>query len=157
MQASEMSQLEEDLGLSTSSHNVDHEDTLPSPQPQPQPRSQETRRQPSWLPPPGPPPTPFYLAAGEASHLQLEFVIPGFNGETLGQAVNNLDLAFVLQQTLRRRGWGEVMTTKGVEDFLECRWSRLLGGGQRGSSEDCEGLFDVCACRWYVYEILAVI
>jgi hypothetical protein len=122
MQASEMSQLEEDLGLSTSMHNTD---TPPSSPPQPQTQHQfkspeAQRRQPSWLHPPGPPPTPFYLAAREAHSLQLEFVIPGFNGETLGQEVNSLDLAFILQQTLRRRGWGEVMITKGVEDFLEC-------------------------------------
>ncbi|KAG9188677.1 hypothetical protein G6011_07382 [Alternaria panax] len=68
--------------------------------------------------PPGPFLTPFYLAAREAPRLDLDFVIPGFQGETLQVAVNNVDLAFILQQTLRRRGWSEEMTTKGVEDFL---------------------------------------
>jgi hypothetical protein len=57
MQALETSQLEEDLGLSTSLHGADHEDTLPSPQPQPQNKSPEAqRRQPSWLHPQAPHP-----------------------------------------------------------------------------------------------------
>lgn len=71
------------------------------------------------FPQPGPIPTPFYITSREACQFHLAFVIPGFHGETLEVAVNNVDLAFVLQQTLKRRGWGNVMTTRGVEDFLE--------------------------------------
>ena len=37
--------------------------------------------------PPGPFPTPFYLAAREAPQLNLDFVIPGFQGETLEVAI----------------------------------------------------------------------
>jgi hypothetical protein len=59
-------------------------------------------------------------------------VIPGFNRETLGQAVNNVDLAFILQQTLRRRGWGEATTTKGVEDFLEYPMVKVIWRGAEG-------------------------
>ncbi|KAF1830341.1 hypothetical protein BDW02DRAFT_609034 [Decorospora gaudefroyi] len=76
---------------------------------------------------PDPRPTPFYIAVRGAPALGIEFVIPGFRGETLGVGVDIVDLAFVLQQGLRRRGWGEVMTQKGVEDFLawpvvEVKW-----------------------------------
>jgi hypothetical protein len=82
--------------------------------------------------PPGPFPTPFYLAAREAPRLNLDFVIPGFKGETLEVAVNNIDLAFILQQTLRRRGWGEAMVKKGVEDFLEQPMMKVTWTGREG-------------------------
>ncbi|CAN9335824.1 unnamed protein product [Alternaria sp. RS040] len=82
--------------------------------------------------PPGPFPTPFYLAAREAPQLDLDFVIPGFQGETLEVAINNVDMAFVLQQTLRRRGWGEEMTKKGVEDFLAQPMVKVVWKGREG-------------------------
>jgi hypothetical protein len=82
--------------------------------------------------PPGPFPTPFYLAAREAPQLDLDFVIPGFQGETLEVAINNVDMAFVLQQTLRRRGWSEEMTKKGVEDFLAQPMVKVVWRGREG-------------------------
>jgi hypothetical protein len=59
-------------------------------------------------------------------------VIPGFNGETLGQEVSDVDMAFILQQTLRRREWGEVTARKGIEDFLECPMVRITWRGGEG-------------------------
>jgi hypothetical protein len=82
--------------------------------------------------PPGPFLTPFYLAAREALQLYLDFVIPGSKGETLEVAVNNIDLAFILQQTLRRRGWSEEMTKKGVEDFLAQPMMKVTWMGKDG-------------------------
>jgi hypothetical protein len=92
----------------------------------------EARPQLIQRPRPGPYPTPFYLAARDAPRLYLEFVIPGFKGETLQIAVNNIDLAFILQQTLRRRGWGEAMTKRGVEDFLEQPMMKVTWTGREG-------------------------
>ncbi|KAI4661568.1 uncharacterized protein J4E78_004357 [Alternaria triticimaculans] len=83
-------------------------------------------------PPPGPLWTPFYMTARNAPRLYLEFVIPGSKGETLGIAVNNVDLAFILQQTLRRRGWGEATTKRGVEDFLEQPMMKVTWTGREG-------------------------
>lgn len=82
--------------------------------------------------PPGPLPTPFYIAVREARHVQLGFVIPGCKGETLDVDVNNVDLAFILQQTLQRRGWGELMVRQGVEDFLEKSMMRVMWRGREG-------------------------
>jgi len=82
--------------------------------------------------PPGPLWTPFYMTARDAPRLYLEFVIPGSKGETLGIAVNNVDLAFILQQTLRRRGWGEATTKRGVEDFLEQPMMKVTWTGREG-------------------------
>jgi hypothetical protein len=62
----------------------------------------------------------------------LDFVIPGFQGETLEVAINNVDMAFVLQQTLRRRGWSEEMTKKGVEDFLAQPMVKVVWRGREG-------------------------
>jgi hypothetical protein len=143
-QQSEIAQMQEDLGISAQDFDTeiaveDEHISLPEsprarlmPLARPPPQTQPSRRQPSWLHPPGPAPTPFYLAAREANHLQLDFVIPGYNGETLGQSVNNVELAFILQQTLRRRGWGEVMTRKEVEDFLECPMVKVTWRGRKG-------------------------
>lgn len=58
------------------------------------------------------------MTAESARALRLSFLIPGFQGENLEISVGELDLAFILQQTLRRRGWSSVMSTKAVEDFL---------------------------------------
>ncbi|KAI4701580.1 hypothetical protein J4E81_003320 [Alternaria sp. BMP 2799] len=84
-------------------------------------------------PPPGPLWTPFYMTARDAPRLYLEFVIPGSKGETLEIAVNNVDLAFILQQTLRRRGWGEATTKRGVEDFLEQPMMKVTWTGGEGA------------------------
>ena len=83
-------------------------------------------------PPPGPFWIPFCMTARDAPRLYLEFVIPGSKGETLGIAVNNVDLAFILQQTLRRRGWGEATTKRGVEDFLEQPMMKVTWTGREG-------------------------
>jgi len=83
-------------------------------------------------PPPGPIQTPFYMTARDAPRLYLEFVIPGSKGETLGIAVHNIDLAFILQQTLRRRGWGEATTKRGIEDFLEQPMMKVTWTGGEG-------------------------
>jgi uncharacterized coiled-coil protein SlyX len=81
---------------------------------------------------PSPPATLFYIAAREASPLNICFVIPGFRGETLEVQANNVDLAFILQQTLKKRGWGDVMTTKGVEDFLQVPMMKVAWAGEEG-------------------------
>lgn len=59
-------------------------------------------------------------------------MIPGFKGETLEVAVNNIDLVFILQQTLRRRGWSEEMAKKGVEDFLAQPMMKVTWVGKNG-------------------------
>jgi hypothetical protein len=83
-------------------------------------------------PPPGPPPTPFHIAAREAHQLDLYFMIPGFKGETLELHVDSVDLAFILQQKLRRSGWSDVMTNKGVEDFLQVPMVKVAWTGEEG-------------------------
>jgi hypothetical protein len=148
MQQEEMSKFEDDLGISIQELDQDVADLDKQTTPpfrtessqarlMPPPSAQSSRCQPSWLRPPNPPPTPFYLAAQETTNLQLDFVIPGYHGKTLGQSVNNVDQVFMLQQTLRRRGWGKVMTRRVLRIFWNVRWGRLLGGGERVSLEDC--------------------
>jgi hypothetical protein len=83
-------------------------------------------------PPPDLPPTPFYITAREAPQLELCFVIPGLKDETLELQVNNVDMAFILQQKLRRWGWSDVMTTKGVEDFLQVPMVKVAWTGGQG-------------------------
>lgn len=82
--------------------------------------------------PPNTPPIPFYVTARTAPTLQLSFVVAGFKGETLECKAEMMDLAFILQRTLQRRGLGEQMTRKGVCDFLEVplikvEWTGKLG------------------------------
>ncbi|KAF1946324.1 hypothetical protein EJ02DRAFT_508849 [Clathrospora elynae] len=84
------------------------------------------------FPSPAPRPTPFYLAARDARHVQLAFVIPGFQGETLEVGMNTVDLAFILERTLDRRGFGDVMTRRGVEDFLACPMVEAWWRGREG-------------------------
>ncbi|KAF1840434.1 uncharacterized protein K460DRAFT_411017 [Cucurbitaria berberidis CBS 394.84] len=84
------------------------------------------------FPPPGPLPTPFYIASREACQLEIAFVVPGLKGETLEVAVNKVDLAFVLQQTLKRREWNDARTRNGVEDFLERPMMKITWRGKAG-------------------------
>lgn len=78
------------------------------------------------------PPTPFHIAARTAPNLKLSFVVPGMNGETLELEAALLDLAFVLERTLKRRGWGEQMTKQGVLDFLEVPLVKVEWRGEEG-------------------------
>jgi hypothetical protein len=76
--------------------------------------------------------TPFYLAARDSSQLYLDFVIPGYRGETLEIAASNMDLAFILQQTLRRKGWSEERTREAVENFLAQPMMKVTWRGADG-------------------------
>jgi len=54
------------------------------------------------------------------------------NGETLELEAALLDLAFVLERTLKRRGWGGQMTKQGVLDFLEVPLVKVEWRGEEG-------------------------
>lgn len=64
--------------------------------------------------------------------MKLSFVVPGMNGETLELEAALLDLAFVLERTLKRRGWGGQMTKQGVLDFLEVPLVKVEWRGEEG-------------------------
>ena len=72
-------------------------------------RSTATETDQRRLPPPSTPLTPFYITARTAPTLTLSFVVPGCKGETLDFEAEILDLAFVLERTLKKRGIGERM------------------------------------------------
>ena len=82
--------------------------------------------------PPGPAPTPFYIALRQARHVNLCFIIPGFQGEALDVQMRTIDLAFVLEQTLKRRGWGDVTISRAVNDFLEKSMVEVQWRGKDG-------------------------
>jgi len=84
------------------------------------------------FPPPNTPPTPFYVAARTAPSLRLSFVVPGFKGEMLEYRAETVDLAFVLERTLERRGFGDDMVQKGVLDFLEVPLIKVEWTGREG-------------------------
>jgi hypothetical protein len=84
------------------------------------------------LPPPGTSPTPFYITARTAPTLKLSFVVPGCNGETLDFEAEILDLAFVLERTLKKRGFRERMVQKGVLDFLQVSLVKAEWTGKEG-------------------------
>ncbi|CAE7001748.1 hypothetical protein PTTW11_01288 [Pyrenophora teres f. teres] len=77
-------------------------------------------------------PTPFYIAACASSRLSLNFVIPGFKGEAFELAVNSVDLAFVLCQALRRKGWRDSNIQQGVSDFLSHPTIKVTWQGKEG-------------------------
>jgi len=83
-------------------------------------------------PPPNVPPTPFYVAARTAPSLRLWFVVPGFKGEMLEYRAETVDLAFVLERTLERKGFGDDMVQKGVLDFLEVPLVKVEWTGREG-------------------------
>ena len=134
-------QFESDLRNNTSHFSYDNVDlearkTLPSHAPllkahvpQHRPRLHHRPQHGRW---PEHPETPYDVAARGAPRLQLSFIIPGCLGETLPVEVDSLDLAFVLQQALRRKGWREEMTHRGIEDFLEQPIIGVMWTGREG-------------------------
>jgi hypothetical protein len=71
------------------------------------------------LPRPGPRSTPFYLLARTAPSLQLTFVVQGMQGEAMDFPAEALDMAFMLKQTLKKKGWKDETAQKSVLNFLE--------------------------------------
>ena len=59
-------------------------------------------------------------------------MVPGFKGETLEYRVEIVDLAFVLERSLERRGYGDDMVQKGVLDFLEVPLVKVEWIGREG-------------------------
>ncbi|KAF2036013.1 hypothetical protein EK21DRAFT_106846 [Setomelanomma holmii] len=70
-------------------------------------------------PQPSQPPTPFYVAARMAPPLRLSFIIPGIKGETLHVPIKMIDLAFILERRLEKKGWRKANVQQSVLDFLE--------------------------------------
>jgi hypothetical protein len=79
---------------------------------------------------PGPRLTPFYLAARSSPLLSLSFVVQGMQGETLESDADTMDVAFMLEQTLKRRGWRDEKVKRSVLAPLmkaECMKSADVG------------------------------
>lgn len=121
-----ISRYESDLESNDSNNTIHDRPTISNFTPPP---TSLTRRH---LPPPNIPPTPFYIATLSAPSLDLSFVIPGFKGETLEYRAEAVDLAFILERTLERRGWGEEMVQKSVLDFLEVALMKVTWLGREG-------------------------
>lgn len=120
------------LDAEFSNRHIRLEDVLPEPWPcLPRPLVSTSSVPTQDLQPPGLS-IPFYIAACKSPQLHLDLVIPGFKGETLELAVNNVDLAFILQQTLKRKGWGETTVQRSVRDFLEQSMMRVTWLGKEG-------------------------
>lgn len=75
--------------------------------------------------------TPFYITARTAPSLQLSFVIEGMKGEVLNLPVDSIDLAFLLEQTLKRKGWKPATIENSVNGFLDMP---LMQYQQRGKA-----------------------
>jgi hypothetical protein len=72
------------------------------------------------------------VTARTAPTLKISFVVPGCKGETLDFEAEILDLAFVIERTLKRKGFGERMVQKGVLDFLEVPLVKVEWTGREG-------------------------
>lgn len=121
------------LEVGFSNQDISIGDILPEPSPYLQIPLISTSSVPTQdLQRPGPLPAPFYIAARESPQLHLDLIIPGFKGETLKLAVNNVDLAFILQQTLKRKGWGDATIQRSVRDFLEQPMMKVTWLGKEG-------------------------
>jgi hypothetical protein len=79
-----------------------------------------------------PRPTPFYIAARSARGVRLSFVVSGMKGETLEYEADVVELAFVLQQTLKKRGRGGDTVHKSVREFLEVPLVNVAWEGREG-------------------------
>jgi hypothetical protein len=80
---------------------------------------------------PGPFPTPFCIAARSSPSLRLSFVVHSLQGETLEFGADTMDLAFVLEQTLKQRGWRDETVKRSILDFLEAPLMKVewMGSG----------------------------
>lgn len=83
-------------------------------------------------PPPGPRPTPFYIAARTSPTIELSFIIQGMGGETMPFPVDTMDLAFILQRTLKRKGWKDQTIHGSVLGFLETPLLQVQKRGKEG-------------------------
>ena len=88
--------------------------------------------------PPGPLHTPFYILARTAPHLTLNFVVQGMQGETLQFPIRNVDLAFLLERTLKRKGWRDETVQRSVLGWLQVP---MMGVAWRGKDEEV-GILD---------------
>ncbi|KAH3968799.1 hypothetical protein HBI56_124920 [Parastagonospora nodorum] len=99
-----------------------------------------TRSRPQSTPlPQEPRATPFYVLARTAPSLELNFLIQGLQGEPMEFAVNRVDMAFLLEQTLKRRGWKDATVQMGVLDFAEVSMMKVRfenGDGEVGILND---------------------
>ncbi|KAF2831201.1 hypothetical protein CC86DRAFT_136345 [Ophiobolus disseminans] len=84
------------------------------------------------FPSPGILPTPFYIAARTAPSLRMSFVVPGFKSETLEYQVAVVDLAFLVERTLAKRGFRHETVQKGVLDFMEVPLIKVNWKGREG-------------------------
>lgn len=109
-------------------------DSSPNPNPELNSSSKMMRGSPASLyewsrTPPSPKSTPFYLLARTAPPLELYFVVQGMHGEPLEVPIRMIDMAFVLEQTLKRKGWRNETVDRSVRDWMEVP---LVGVGRRG-------------------------
>ncbi|KAF2252963.1 hypothetical protein BU26DRAFT_560309 [Trematosphaeria pertusa] len=70
--------------------------------------------------------TDWNSAAARAAALCLALVIPGASGELLEFPIEMHDLAFVLQETLKRKGWRKDCISIAIEGFLERPMIRIM-------------------------------
>lgn len=84
--------------------------------------------------PPGPRATPFYIAARTAPSIELSFIVKGMKGELLDFPVENMDLAFLLQQILKRKGWKPATIHNSMTGFLEVPLIRVQERGKEGET-----------------------
>lgn len=62
---------------------------------------------------------PLHNASRKAQFVTLSFVIAGPRGEAVRQPLDRLSMAFVLHETLVKKGWTEDNVRRGVLGFLE--------------------------------------
>lgn len=84
------------------------------------------------FPPPSHRPTPFYIAARTSPTIELSFIIQGMKGETLPFPVSTTDLAFILEQNLKRKGWKDKTIQRSVLGFLETPMIQVREMGGEG-------------------------
>lgn len=82
--------------------------------------------------PQGPGATPFYFLARTAPSLELSFLIQGLQGEPMEFAVHSMDMAFLLEQTLKRHNWKDATVQRSVLDFLEVSMIKARFGNGEG-------------------------
>jgi hypothetical protein len=102
--------------------DIEEERNMPSTPPRPQstPLPQEPRA------------TPFHVLARTAPSLELNFLIQGLQGEPMEFAVNRVEMAFLLEQTLKRRGWKDATVQMSVLDFAKVSMIKVRFGNGHG-------------------------
>lgn len=63
---------------------------------------------------------------------QLSFVFPGYSGEAFEVPMQDVDLAFVLQERLKRMGWRDEGVEKSVGNFMERSMCKAVWRGKDG-------------------------